>query len=222
MRVSEALKNRVSVRAFKSDPVRAETVRAILELARASPSGGNLQPWHVFALSGESLLTFKTMVAQAMLEAPEAMEYEIYPGNLWEPYRSRRFECGEDLYATIGISREDKLRRLSQVARNFDFFGAPVGLFFFIDRGLGPPQWADIGMYMQSVMLLAQEYGLDTCPQEAWARFPATTRSFVKAPHNQMLFAGMALGYRDESHAINTLRTKRADPSEFLDMTRFE
>ena len=111
----------------------------------------------------------------------EGSEYDIYPPDLWDPYRSRRYKCGEDLYATIGVAREDKLGRLRQFARNYQFFGAPVGLFFCIDRRLGPPQWSDLGMYMQSVMLLAREHGLHTCAQEAWSVWHRTVGEFLRA-----------------------------------------
>jgi nitroreductase len=143
----------------------------------------------------------------------EPPEYDVYPPNLWEPFRTRRFQNGEDLYATLGIPREDKPARLRQLARNGDFFGAPVGLFFCLDRWLGPPQWADLGMYMQNVMLLATERGLDTCPQEYWARYPKTVGDFLNLPADHMLFSGMALGYGDPDAPINTLRAAR-DPFE--------
>src|SRR3974390_2480767 len=128
MKVSEACRKRMSVRAFKADPIAAELVREILELAhRGAPSGGNLQPWKVYALAGEALTAFKRTVAG---QPPEGSEYDIYPPNLWEPFRRRRWQCGEDLYSVLGIPREDKPARLRQFARNAEFFGAPVGLFF--------------------------------------------------------------------------------------------
>jgi nitroreductase len=154
----------------------------------------------------------------AGLEAPE---YDVYPPNLWDPFRTRRFVCGEDLYATIDIPREDKGARLAQLANNVNLFGAPVGLFFSLDRKLGPPQWADMGMYMQTVMLLAVERGLGTCAQEFWARLPKTVGDFLGLPDDHMLFSGMALGYRDEAHPINTLRTRRDTVEEFAEMRGF-
>jgi nitroreductase len=215
MNVSQAVETRVSIRAFKPDPVPAGLVRAILDKARRSPSGGNLQPWRVYALAGDELARFLALVAarQAASPAGEPPEYDVYPADLWDPYRTRRFECGEDLYATIGIERENKLGRLMQMAKNYQFFGAPVGLFFCIDRKMGAPQWSDLGMFMQTVMLLATEAGLDTCAQEAWVRWGQTIAEFLNLPEEMMLFSGMALGYRDESAPINTLRTRR-DPLE--------
>lgn len=154
MKVSDALNSRMSVRAFLDKPVPGEIVKDILLAAGRSPSGGNLQPWHVWALAGQELERFKSLVAERMKINPmgEKAEYNIYPPELKEPYRTRRFKNGEDLYRTIEIPREDKAARLKQLAKNFGFFGAPVGLFFAIDRQMEPGQWADLGMYLQSVM----------------------------------------------------------------------
>jgi len=207
MDVSEAVARRISIRAFKPDPVPRDAVADILLRAAQAPSGGNLQPWRVYALAGEPLTEFKALVAANPFG--ETPEYAVYPPDLWEPFRTRRWQNGEDLYATIGIPREDKPARLRQLARNGEFFGAPVGIFFLLDRKLGPPQWADLGMYMQNVMLLAVERGLDTCPQEYWARYPQTVARFLGVSDDHMLFSGMALGYRDEAHPINTLKASR-------------
>jgi nitroreductase len=207
MNVSEAVARRVSIRAFLDRPVDKALVAEILEKAARAPSGGNLQPWRIYGLTGAPLEEFKAKVAaNPMGEAPE---YDVYPPNLWDPFRTRRFQNGEDLYATIGIPREDKPARLRQLAKNGTFFGAPVGLFFCLDRKLGPPQWADLGMYMQNVMLLATEAGLDTCPQEYWARYPQTVAQFVGLPDDHMLFSGMAMGYRDPDAPINTMVSSR-------------
>lgn len=207
MNVSEAIARRVSIRAFRPDPVPGAIVRQILEAAAKAPSGGNLQPWRVYALAGAPLEAFKAQVAANPFG--ETPEYDVYPPNLWEPFRTRRFQNGEDLYATIGIPREDKPARLRQLARNGTFFGAPVGIFFCLDRKLGRPQWADLGMYMQNVMLLATEQGLDTCPQEYWARYPQTIAAFLQLPEELMVFSGMALGWRDPEAPINRLAASR-------------
>ncbi len=223
MNVSEAIASRMSCRAFLPTPVPEETVRAILDGARQSPSGGNLQPWRVYALTGAPLAEFVAIVRGKLRTQPrgDGSEYEVYPTGLWEPYRSRRFKCGEDMYATIGVSRDDKFGRLLQFARNYEFFGAPVGLFFCLDRRMGPPQWSDVGMYMHSVMLLAREHGLHTCAQEAWSVWYRTVGEFLRLPPELMLFAGMALGYRDESAPINALRTDRAPLEELAELRGF-
>ena len=219
MTVTEACRTRISVRAFKPDAVPAELVRDILNTAgRGAASGGNLQPWRVYALAGEALDAFKREVAT---HGPDPAEYAVYPANLWEPFRSRRYACGEDLYATIDIGRDDRPGRLRQLRRNAEFFGAPVGLFFCIDRNLGAPQWADLGMYMQTVMLLAVERGLDTCAQEYWTAYPRTIARAIDLPDDLMVFSGMALGYRDDTHPINRMRTRREPFEAFGRMIGF-
>jgi nitroreductase len=221
--VSDAIDSRMSCRAFLPAPLPEATVRAILETARRSPSGGNVQPWWVHVLTGEPLAEFLGIVRMKLAVNPrgDGAEYDIYPRDLVEPYRSRRFKCGEDMYATIGVPREDKAARLRHFARNFELFGAPVALFFCLDRRMGPPQWSDIGMYMQSVMLLAREHGLHTCAQEAWSHWYRTVGDFLNLPPEHMLFSGMALGLRDESHPINRLRTDRAPLEEFATLRGF-
>lgn len=220
MKVSEALATRMSVRAFLDKPVPEEVVRSILEGAARSPSGGNLQPWHVWVLAGEEMARFKALIKQEMIKTPggQETEYHVYPPSLKDPYRSRRYKNGEDLYATIQIGRDNKPARLQQLAKNYEFFGAPVGLFFAIDRDMQPGQWADLGMYMQSIMLLAREHGLHTCAQEAWARWHRTLGEFLPIPKELMFFSGMAMGYHDDAHPINTLKTDRADLSEYVNI----
>lgn len=223
MHVSTAIDTRMSCRAFLDTPVPRETLVSILETAKRAPSGGNLQPWLVHVLTGEPLREFLEIIRSKSRKQPagEGTEYNVYPPDLHEPYRSRRFKCGEDMYATIGIERENKPGRLRQFARNYEFFGAPVALFFCVDRRMGQDQWADIGMFMQNIMLLAREHGLHTCAQEAWAVWHKTVAEYLSLPAEQMLFCGMALGYRDENAPINTLRTDRAPLEEFAVLRGF-
>ena len=215
--VTEAVLARHSVRAFLDRPVERETVAQILEIARRAPSGGNLQPWHVDVIAGEPLEALKGRVRAAFSDRPkdEGTEFPVYPPNLEEPWRSRRFRIGEQLYASIGIAREDRFGRLMQFSRNYELFAASVGLFFSIPRAFGPPQWAHLGMFMQTVMLLAAERGLGTCAQEAWAAAYETVSAFLGLPEDRMLYCGMALGWPDESHPINGWRSERAPVEEF-------
>ena len=207
MNVSEAVDKRMSVRKFRPDPVSDETMRELLVDASRAPSGGNVQPWRVYVVNGDSIPRMKEFLAtQPPLDAPE---YEIYPQGLTEPYRTNRFTIGEQMYATIGIDREDKEGRRRQFAANNDFFDAPAALFCFIDRQMGPPQWSDLGMFLQTFMLLAVERGLSTCAQEYWSVRHKSVTAFVGAPDNEMLFCGMAIGYADESAPINSLRSER-------------
>jgi len=212
MKVSEAVAGRFSARAFLKQEVVPKQIRRILERARQAPSGGNLQPWHVYAVTGKSLEELKQLIRARQADFPrgEPPEYNVYPPDLHEPYRSRRYQCGEDLYAAIGIPREDRPARLRQFARNLEGFGAPMVLFFSIDRVMGNSQWVHLGMFMQTIMLLAVEEGLHTCPQEAWSAFHGTVSGFLNMPDDQLFYCGMALGYADMSHPINQWRTGRA------------
>ncbi len=218
MKVSEALATRKSIRAFRSDPVPRETVEKILTAASRAPSGGNLQPWKVYVVTGEARAELIRRVAErrktkALGEAPE---YSIYPPALTEPYKTRRFKIGEAMYGTMGIPREDKMARLGFFSGNWEFFGAPVGLIITIDRQMQQGQWADVGMFLQSIMLLAREHGLHTCPQEAWAVWHRIIREFLSVPDEEMIFCGIALGYADETHPVNSLDSDRAPLEEFV------
>jgi nitroreductase len=218
MDLSDAIRSRVSCRAFLDTPVPVDTLRAILETAKLAPSGGNLQPWRVHVLTGAPLQDFLGLIRSKLRDQPqgEGTEYNIYPLNLKEPYRSRRFKCGEDLYATISVPRADRPRRLAQFARNYELFGAPALMFFVIDREMGADQWADVGMFMQNVMLLAREHGLHTCAQESWASWHRTVTEFLGLPPELMLFCGLSIGFRDDAAPINRLRTDRAPIEEFV------
>jgi nitroreductase len=212
LKVAEAVAARYAARAFLDQEVPPEQIRRILNRARQSPSGGNLQPWHVYVVTGNRLEDLIARVRSRSAEQPagEPREYNVYPPELHEPYRSRRWRCGEDLYAALGIPREDKEARMRQFAKNLEAFGAPMALFFSIDRRMGRNQWAHLGMFMQTIMLLAVEEGLHTCPQEAWSAFHETVAQFIGMPDSQMFYCGMAIGHADPDHAVNQWRTERA------------
>jgi nitroreductase len=216
MNVADAVLQRRSIRAYLPKAVPLELVRDAVTRAARAPSGGNLQPWRLHILTDAALTRFRgTMARRLQREDPDPSEYPVYPPQLHEPYRSQRYVVGEALYATLGIERSDKLGRRAQFARNWDFFGAPVGLFCFVDRRMGSAQWSDLGMYLQTLMLLLQEHGLSSCAQEAWSSYSQTVSEFVAAPAEHMLFCGMAIGYEDTNAAINTLRSERAALEEF-------
>ncbi len=207
MNVVDAVYRRKSVRKFRSDPVPDDVLRSLLTDAARAPSGGNLQPWRIYVITTATMPRFKEYLAsQPPIDAPD---YEIYPQGLTEPYRTNRFEIGEQMYATLGIPREDKEGRRRQFAANNDFFDAPAALFCYVDRQMGLPQWSDLGMFLQTVMLLAVERGLDTCAQEYWSVRHKAVTSFVDAPDNEMLFCGMAIGYADATAPINSLVSSR-------------
>jgi nitroreductase len=207
MKVSEAVLARRSVRAFTPEPINNETIKDLLALAARSPSGGNLQPWKIYVINNESMKKFAKF--QANWDQPEVPGYEIYPSPLKEPYRTSRYQLGEAMYELLGISRDNKEARIKQVMRNFEFFGAPAAIFCFIDKQMGPPQWSDLGMFLQTFMLLAQELGIDTCAQEAWAMKNDSVSSFVGASEDEILFCGLAMGYKDKDAKINKLFSER-------------
>jgi len=217
MDIAEAVDSRRSVRGFLPDPVDPAVIRRVLERAARAPSGGNLQPWHIDVVGGAKLAELKAIMARRVMETPrgEPTEYDIYPKELPSPYRDYRFEVGEDLYGAIGIPREDKMARLMWFARNFQFFGAPLALFCSVARTMGPPQWSDLGMYLQTVMLLLREEGLDSCAQECWAIYPKTIGTFLGLPPERMLFCGMAIGIADPNEPANQFRTRRASLPDF-------
>jgi len=217
MNVSEALATRKSIRAFRPDPVPRAVVEEILRKAARAPSGGNLQPWKVHVLLGAARdeLVRRTKERMAVNPRGGVPEYHIYPPELTEPYKTRRFRVGEAMYATMNIPREDKMGRLAQFVRNWEFFGAPVGLIFSIDRQMQQGQWSDLGGFLQSIMLLAREYGLSTCAQEAWAPFHEVIRDYLNVPPEEMIFCGMAIGHADEAAPINSLVSERAPLPEW-------
>lgn len=218
MKVSDAVSSRKSVRQFLPDPVDSAVIREVLAKAAYAPSGGNLQPWLLHVVGGDSLARFKAVMAKRIEEASagEPMEYDVYPRELASPYRERRYQVGEDLYRSIGVAREDRPARLRQFARNFAFFDAPLALFCSVDRQMGPPQWADLGMFLQTVMLLLREAGLHSCAQECWARYAQTVGTFLDLPPPRILFCGMAIGYEDPDAPINQWRSAREPLEAFV------
>ena len=216
--VSEAVDKRKSIRSFIDKPISNELLRQLLEKASRAPSGGNLQPWKIFVINGETMTSFLNF--QKKWKEDEAPEYPIYPSKLKDPYRSSRFEVGEQLYSSINISRDDKIGRMSQMMKNFEFFNAPAAIFCFVDRQMNLPQWSDLGMYLQTFMLLAQEEGIDTCGQESWSLRNKMVSSFCEVDDDLMLFTGVAIGYRDDNAPINQYKTSRRpfeDWAKFVD-----
>ena len=219
-----AIKQRISIRSFLPTEVPESLVRELLDAARWSPSGGNLQPWKVIAVAGADREAVSALARGGQFVSGKASEEgddPVYPPHLWEPYRSRRYQVGEEMYTLLGVRREDRTGRLAHVARNFDFFGAPVGLFFVIDRRLGRAQWAHLGMFMQSLALVAVDRGLGTCMQEFWSMLRGTLHQHFALPETDLVYCGMALGYPDPAAAVNHLRSARAPVEEFATLRGF-
>jgi nitroreductase len=221
MIVSEAVAGRRSVRAFVDEPVNPVVLHRVLEKAQRAPSGGNLQPWNAVVLTGGPLTRLQAAIAETLPQgrSGRSAEYDIYPPALDGVYEDRRVEVGEVMYQALGISREDKKARLEQFAHNFRAFGAPVLMLVHTPRYMGPPQWSDIGMWLQTVMLLLREDGLDSCPQESWAMYSRQIRDCVNIPDDHIFFCGVAIGYRDPDAPVNRFEVPRAPLSEVV---RFE
>ncbi|MEE8444168.1 MAG: nitroreductase [Alphaproteobacteria bacterium] len=215
MSVDEAISSRFSVRAFLPDPVSEDTVRHILEVASGAPSGTNMQPWHVYAVSGAAKENLTAEVLAARDRGEEDREYWYYPEEWREPYLSRRRKVGLDMYGLLGIAKGDKEKMWAQFGRNYEFFGAPVGLFFSVGRELKRGSWFDMGLFVQSVMVAARGQGLHTCPQVAWCGYHKVVREVLGIPDEHMLVCGMSLGVIDESDPVNRLITERAPVDEF-------
>ena len=205
--LTEIINSRKSIRAFLDKPVDNKVIEEMLKMASQAPSGGNLQPWKIYVINSSSMDKFINF--QKNWKGKEEPPYPIYPEKLKEPYRTSRYEVGEEMYSLLGIKREDKVGRLNQMLKNFDFFGAPVGLFCFVDKQMGLPQWSDLGMFLQTFMLLAVDQDLDTCAQESWSLKQNCVKEFLKVPDEYLLFCGMAIGYADKDSKINKLQTTR-------------
>lgn len=213
--VSKALETRITVRDFLDTPVPEDILKDILTKALRSPSGGNLQPWKLHVMTGDTLAEFKKRAAERTLAGKvEEPTYRAYPSPLWEPQRSWRYKLGEDMYAKLDISRENKLGRLVWLAQNAKFFEAPVGIIITGDKGLEMPQYMDIGILLQSIMLLAREKGLHTAPQGWWRNWTSVCHEMLDIPEDEEVLVGMSLGHGNPNNPVNDLYADRAELAE--------
>ena len=216
--ISELINKRKSIRAFLPKAVSIADVQAILEIAKRAPSGNNTQPWRVHITVGQ-LKDNICRDVQAAFDAQDGShtpEYKYYPDKYFEPYQGRRRKNGWDLYGLLGIVKGDREATHAQHRKNFEFFGASVGLFFTIDRRLSQGSWLDYGMFLQNVMLVALDFGLETCAQGAWIDYHRIIAQHLNFPEYEQLVCGMAIGYADHTATINSLETVRADLDEFV------
>ena len=217
--VDAVITSRRSIRAYLPTPVPRETIERILEVAARAPSGTNTQPWKVYVLTGAAKegLSAKIQASFASNPKQEGLkdEYNYYPAQWVSPFIDRRRKVGFGLYNLLGIAKGDTARMQAQAARNYDFFDAPVGLIFAIDRIMGQGSWMDYGMFLQNIMLAARARGLDTCPQAAFTPYHALIQDHVGMPANEMLVCGMSLGYADANAIENTLVTEREPVASF-------
>lgn len=220
--VDAAITSRRSIRAFLPTPVAREEIEQILEVAARAPSGTNTQPWKVYVLTGAAKERLSGAVLKAYLEPDAAAqheeEYHYYPRQWESPYIERRRKVGWDLYALLGLTRDNKAGMQAQHGRNYQFFDAPVGLMFTIDRKMEQGSWLDYGMFLQNIMVAARGRGLDTCPQAAFTQFHRVIGEVLQLPPNEMVVCGMSLGYAALDKIENSLVTERAPVADF---TRF-
>jgi nitroreductase len=217
MTVEEAITGRHSVRAFRPDPVRREVLERILMSAGRAPSGTNTQPWKVWVLEGEAKRAIcRDLAARYDRGAVGEREFHYYPQAWREPYLARRRACGWGLYGVLGIGRGDKDKMHAQHRRNFLFFDAPVGLIFSIDRDLQLGSWLDYGMFLQSIMIGARQFGLESCPQAAFLIFHDVLQRRLRIPASQMVVCGMSLGYPDASAKVNAFTPERMALGDYV------
>lgn len=221
--VDDAITSRMSKRAFTREPVPREVLTDLLRVASRAPSGTNTQPWKVYVLEGASRtsLVDKVCAAHDAVRAEPALaadfreEYDYYPEKWVSPYIDRRRENGWGLYGLLGIGKGDKDKMHLQHQRNYQFFDAPVGMMFTIDRVMGRGSLVDYGMFLQNIMVAARGRGLHTCPQAAWNGFAKIILPHIGAGPDEMLVCGMALGYADETDLVNTFHTPRVRVEDF-------
>ena len=215
--VFAAASTRRSIRAYKPDTVPPDIVREIVALGRHAPSGSNIQPWSVHVLTGATLARVGTAIQQAFLsnEPGHKRDYDYYTDPIEEPYLARRRQCGWGLYGTLGIGRGDHAKSQAYRARNYDFFGAPVGLIFTIGRELERGSWLDYGMFLQTLMLAARARGLHTCAEAAIASYPDIVRRELDIAADRIVICGMAMGYADPDAVVNTFQPQRIALEEY-------
>jgi len=218
--VDAAITSRRSIRAFLDTPVAHDDIAAILQVAARAPSGTNTQPWKVYVLQGERKRQLSAAILAAhndpALAAQHSEEYAYYPREWVSPYIDRRRKVGWDLYALLGLTRDNKAGMAAQHGKNYEFFGAPVGLIFTIDRIMEQGSWLDYGMFLQSIMVAARARGLDTCPQAAFTQYHRIIGEQLALPENETVVCGMALGVADMSKIENSLVTERMALAEFV------
>ncbi|MGF2945178.1 nitroreductase [Mycobacterium sp. Lab-001] len=214
MDVYDAVQSRQSIHGFTDHPVDTDVLVRVLTAAARAPSGGNLQPWHIYVVSGARLAELKRRIAERVASGDQGdpLEFAMYPNPLEAPYRERLADLGERKYGALGIARDDHAARARARAENWNCYGATTALFCYLDRDMPPPQWADAGIYLQTVMLLLRSEGLHSCPQIAWAEYHRTVAEVIAPPSQRILFCGMSIGFVDPS--VPRTRTPRAPLSE--------
>ena len=223
MNVTEAVTTRRSIRQFIGQPVEIEKLQRVLQKAQRSPSGGNTQPWSAVLVTGDELTRITAAIKAKAATAPlgEGFEYDIYPKGLEGRYEDQRRGVGKAMFDALGLDREDGAGRIAQMMKNWDSFDAPIQLLTYTRKYMGPPQWSDMGMWLQTVMLLLREEGLDSCAQEIWAMYGTHMRELLNIDDDHIFFCGMAIGYRDADAVINNFEVPRVDIAQAIDWRGF-
>lgn len=219
--VDSVIRSRKAVRVFRPDAVSRQDIADILDVARTAPSNSNTQPWHVHVLGGR----VKRQLSDALADAHTAEAHpplQHMPEPLPDKHRLRQEEFGVRYYGALGIDKADVAARSVATARNFDFFGAPVGLIFTIDRCLKKYSWLDYGMFLQTIMIAARARGLDTCAQVSIARFQDVIATHLDLEPGYDVVCGMSLGYAQEESIVNRLAMPRAPVDQFARFAGFD
>ncbi len=223
MKTSKAITSRRSIRQFIDKPVEADKLRRVMEIAQRSPSGGNTQPWNAIILTGEPLAELTAKIKEKAKAAPmgEGHEYDIYPKGLDGRYEDQRRGVGKAMFDALDLKRDDQMGRMAQMMKNWDSFDAPVQMFTYCPKYMGPPQWSDMGMWLQTVMLMLREEGLDSCAQEIWAMYGTYMRELLGIDDEHIFFCGMAIGYRDADAVINNFDVPRVNIDDAIEWRGF-
>ena len=218
MQATEAVTTRRSIRAFTDQPVEREKLERVLQTAQLAASGGNTQPWSAVLVTGDELARITAAIKEKAKAAPmgEGAEYAIYPEGLEGRHEDQRRAVGKAMFDAVGLAREDGAGRIAQMMKNWDSFGAPVQLFTYTKKYMGPPQWSDMGMWLQTIMILLREEGLDSCAQEIWAMYGTYMRELLNIDDEHIFFCGMAIGYRDADDPINNFDRPRSPVSDVV------
>ena len=217
MKILDAIKGRQSIRSFKKMEVSKEIIEKILNISRFAPSGGNTQPWKIYVLSSDIMKELECSVLYNLDNGvSETPNFNIYPQPMSEHLKNRVKECGRLMYGALEIGKEDVEARLNQLKQNFSFFGAPVGMLVTVEKEVDVNGWGHVGHFIQNICLSSMEFGLGSCLQESWSMYPETVKKIINLTDSEILWCGIALGYPNEEHAINSYRTPREELENFV------
>ena len=216
MNIIDAIKGRQSIRSFKKKEISRKIIEKILDVSRFAPSGGNTQPWKIYVLNRNIMKKLESSVINNLDNGvSEPPNFNIYPQPMSDHLKNRVKECGRLMYGALKIGKEDVEGRLSQLKQNFSFFGAPVGMLVTVEKEVDLNGWGHVGHFIQNICLSSMEYGLGTCLQESWSMYPETVKQIVNFSESEILWCGIALGYPNEEHDINSYRTPREELKDF-------